>query len=58
LGGKPVELFQRDIHRAKGVTCAGCHGGNSKVDDMEKAMDKGAEEELAGAIAAFKKSFA
>jgi len=42
LGGKPVELFQRDIHHAKGVTCAGCHGGNSTVDDMEKAMDKGA----------------
>lgn len=42
LGGKPVELFQRDIHHAKGVTCAGCHGGNPRSDDMEKAMDKGA----------------
>lgn len=42
VGGKPVELFQRDIHHAKGVTCAGCHGGNSKTDDMEKAMDKNA----------------
>jgi predicted CXXCH cytochrome family protein len=42
VGGKPVELFKSDIHHAKGITCAGCHGGNSRTDDMEKAMDKGA----------------
>ncbi len=42
VGGKPVELFQRDIHHAKGITCAGCHGGNSKSDDMETAMNRNA----------------
>jgi hypothetical protein len=41
-GDKPSELFQHDIHRQKGVTCAGCHGGNSRSDDMEQAMNKNA----------------
>ena len=41
-GDKPSTLFRRDIHHAKGVTCAGCHGGNAASEDMEKAMDKGA----------------
>ncbi len=36
----PSKLFNLDIHRQKGITCAGCHGGNSKTDDMEQAMDK------------------
>jgi predicted CXXCH cytochrome family protein len=40
VGGKAVELFKKDIHHAKGVSCAGCHGGNAQSDDMEKAMDK------------------
>ncbi len=40
VGGKPVELFKSDVHHAKGISCAGCHGGNSKVEDMEQAMDK------------------
>ena len=39
-GDKPSELFQHDIHFQKGITCAGCHGGNATVDDMEQAMDK------------------
>jgi len=32
-------LFQHDIHRQKGITCAGCHGGDATSDDAEKAMD-------------------
>lgn len=42
LGDKPSSLFKRDIHSAKGVTCAGCHGGDAATDDMERAMDKAA----------------
>jgi len=42
LGDKPSALFAHDIHARRGVTCAGCHGGNPATDDMEKAMDKGA----------------
>ncbi|MBI5021408.1 MAG: ammonia-forming cytochrome c nitrite reductase subunit c552 [Ignavibacteriales bacterium] len=38
-GDKPSALFKNDVHSAKGISCAGCHGGNSKTDDMEKAMD-------------------
>jgi predicted CXXCH cytochrome family protein len=37
---KPSKLFLQDVHYQKGITCASCHGGNSKSDDMEKAMDK------------------
>ena len=40
VGGKPVEMFKHDIHHAKGISCAGCHGGNAQTDDMEMAMDK------------------
>jgi predicted CXXCH cytochrome family protein len=39
VGGQPVELFKRDIHHAKGISCAGCHGGDSKSEDMDKAMN-------------------
>ena len=39
VGGKAVDMFKLDIHHAKGISCAGCHGGNSQSDDMEKAMD-------------------
>ncbi|TSA24050.1 hypothetical protein D4R75_02185 [bacterium] len=39
IGGKAVDLFKRDVHHAKGISCAGCHGGNAQSDDMEKAMD-------------------
>lgn len=42
VGGKPVDLFKHDIHHAKGISCAGCHGGNSQSDDMDQAMDKNA----------------
>jgi predicted CXXCH cytochrome family protein len=39
LGDKPSALFAHDIHAARGVTCAGCHGGNASTDDMEQAMN-------------------
>jgi hypothetical protein len=40
LGDKPSTLFKHDIHFEKGISCADCHGGNSHLEDMEKAMDK------------------
>lgn len=39
LGDKPSALFKHDIHRERGVSCAGCHGGNAATEDGEKAMD-------------------
>jgi hypothetical protein len=42
LGDKPSTLFKQDIHHGKGISCAGCHGGNERSDDMEKAMSKDA----------------
>jgi len=43
LDGKfkaPADAFKGDIHFRKGITCAQCHGGDSKEEDMDKAMDK------------------
>jgi predicted CXXCH cytochrome family protein len=28
-----------DIHKSKGISCAGCHGGDSSTDDMEAGMN-------------------
>lgn len=42
LGDKPSVLFKRDVHFAKGLSCADCHGGNPRTDDAERAMDKAA----------------
>jgi len=39
-GDKPSALFKHDIHFQRGVTCAGCHGGNASADDMDQAMDR------------------
>ncbi|MFA6455936.1 MAG: ammonia-forming cytochrome c nitrite reductase subunit c552 [Bacteroidota bacterium] len=39
VGDKPAELFQHDIHASKGISCADCHGGNPKMEEMEMAMD-------------------
>jgi predicted CXXCH cytochrome family protein len=36
----PSSLFQQDIHFKKGISCSGCHGGNSKSDDADIAMNK------------------
>lgn len=38
-GDKSSELFKHDIHFKKGITCAGCHGGNANTDDMDQAMN-------------------
>ncbi len=40
LGDKPSELFKRDVHFEIGISCAGCHGGDDKTDDMDAAMSK------------------
>ncbi len=39
LGDKPSAAFKHDVHAAKGISCAGCHGGNPKAEEMEQAMD-------------------
>ncbi len=36
---KPSALFRHDIHFQKGVTCAGCHGGNAAAPEMDQAMN-------------------
>jgi predicted CXXCH cytochrome family protein len=40
IGGAEVELYKKDIHFKKGISCGGCHGGNSKSEDMDIAMSK------------------
>ncbi len=35
---KPARDFARDVHQAKGVTCAACHGGNPREASLD-AMD-------------------
>jgi len=37
---KPGKLYSGDIHFTLGISCAKCHGGNSKSDDFEVAMSK------------------
>jgi predicted CXXCH cytochrome family protein len=39
-GDKPSGLFRHDVHFTKGITCAGCHGGNAAAEDMDAAMDR------------------
>ena len=41
-GDKPAIKYKKDIHYTKGISCAGCHGGDSNTDDMEQAMNKSA----------------
>jgi len=36
---RPSQLFMSDVHRTKGITCAGCHGGDSSTEEMEAAMN-------------------
>ena len=38
LGDKPSGLFKHDIHFQKGISCAGCHGGDALAEEMEQAM--------------------
>ncbi len=43
LDGKnlaPAAAFKTDVHHLAGISCAGCHGGDSKNSDIENAMDK------------------
>lgn len=42
LGDKVSSLFVRDVHKAKGISCAGCHGGDARKEDMEEAMNPAA----------------
>jgi len=32
-------LFKKDIHYAKGLTCADCHGGDASKEEMDAAMN-------------------
>ncbi len=36
----PVEAFSGDIHQQFGLSCADCHGGNPREEDLEQAKDK------------------
>jgi predicted CXXCH cytochrome family protein len=38
LGDRASELFKMDVHQRKGISCAGCHGGDSTAEEMEQAM--------------------
>ena len=38
LDDRASQLFRSDVHAARGISCAGCHGGDPRSDDMEKAM--------------------
>lgn len=40
LGDKSSVLFKKDVHGTNGISCAACHGGNAKAEDMEQAMNK------------------
>ena len=42
LGDAQSTLFKNDIHDGMGLSCADCHGGNPKTEDMEAAMNKAA----------------
>ncbi|MCH7766025.1 MAG: cytochrome c3 family protein [Acidobacteria bacterium] len=37
--GVPAQLFAGDIHAARGLTCAACHGGDPREEDADKSMD-------------------
>jgi len=34
----PDGFMKEDVHLLRGLTCAGCHGGNSSLDDGDEAM--------------------
>jgi predicted CXXCH cytochrome family protein len=36
---EPVTLMKDDIHRARGLSCADCHGGDPSQDAPQRAMD-------------------
>jgi predicted CXXCH cytochrome family protein len=44
LGGplaEPVRLFEQDLHRKLGFSCADCHGGNPTTQDLARAKGQG-----------------
>lgn len=38
----PDDFSQNDIHLQPGLSCTGCHGGDSSKEDMDEAMDPAA----------------
>lgn len=36
----PVRHWSDDIHAARGLTCASCHGGDPHQEDLDKSMDR------------------
>ncbi len=36
---QPVALMKDDVHKARGLSCASCHGGDATQDDPGRAMD-------------------
>lgn len=36
--GRPVQLFDRDIHKKNGFSCVDCHGGDPSSDDITVSM--------------------
>jgi hypothetical protein len=45
LDGKfkaPADMYKVDVHFRKGIACSACHGGDSREEDMDKAMNKSA----------------
>ncbi len=42
IGDARAEMYKRDVHYTKGISCAACHGGNAKKEEMEEAMSKSA----------------
>ncbi len=37
---RPVQLFDRDVHKRAGFSCADCHGGDPSTDDMQASMNR------------------
>jgi hypothetical protein len=40
IGDAPTIAFRKDVHKAAGLSCADCHGGDQRSDDMEVSMSK------------------
>lgn len=40
LGDTPSQQYVSDVHFKKGISCAGCHGGDPTSDDMDIGMSK------------------
>ncbi len=39
LGDEPATKFTDDIHHARGLSCAACHGGDPTSDDLKVSMN-------------------